>query len=83
MRAHLLATGRFVTVLPESVIRCNAKHWGLKALPVDLGVPSPSVAIITLKGRTAAPVTGLFIEQTREAAREISSAWGRKTSLSR
>jgi DNA-binding transcriptional LysR family regulator len=72
MRNHLLATGRFVTVLPESVIRYNARQWGLKALPIDLGVAPRSVAIITLKGRTLAPVTALFIQQTREAAQKIS-----------
>jgi DNA-binding transcriptional LysR family regulator len=72
MRNHLLATGRFVTVLPESVVRYNAKQWGLKALPIDLGVVPRSVAIITLKGRTLAPVTALFIQQAREAAQKIS-----------
>lgn len=72
MRNHLLATGRFVTVFPESVIRYNAKQWGLKVLPIDLGVTPRSVAVITLKGRTLAPVTGLFIQQTREVAQKIS-----------
>ena len=74
MRNHLLATGRFVTVLPDSVIRYNAKQWGLKALPIDLGVTPRSVAIITLKGRTLAPVAGLFIKETREVAQQISPA---------
>ena len=74
MRNHLLATGRFITVLPESVIRYNAKQWGLKALPLQLGVTPRAVAVVTLKGRTLAPVVGLFIQQVREAARKISSA---------
>ena len=73
MRNHLLTTGRFVTVLPDSVIRYNARQWGLKALPVDLGVAPRSVAIITLKGRTLAPVVELLIQQTREASQKISS----------
>lgn len=79
MRNHLLGTGRFITVLPDSVIRYNAKQWGLKALPIDLGVAPRSVAIITLKGRTVAPVTELFIQQTRETAQSISSAASRKS----
>ena len=74
MRNHLLATGRFVTVLPDSVIRYNAKQWGLKALPIDLRVTPRSVAIITLKGRTLAPVAGLFIKETHEVAQQISPA---------
>ena len=73
MRNHLLATGRFITVLPESVIRYNARQWGLKALPLDLGVTPRSVAILTLRGRTVAPAAELFIHQTREAAQKISS----------
>lgn len=56
MRNHLLATGRFLTVLPDSVLRYNAKQWSLKALPVDLGVKARSVAIVTLKNRTLSPV---------------------------
>lgn len=74
MRNHLLATGRFVTVLPDSVVRYNAKQWGLKALPLELGVKPRSVAIVTLKNRTIAPVAGLFIEQAREVAKTISVA---------
>ena len=43
LRNHLLATGRFLTVLPDSVLRYNAKQWALKALPVDLGVKPRSI----------------------------------------
>jgi DNA-binding transcriptional LysR family regulator len=74
MRNHLLATGRFITVLPESVIRYNARQWGLKALPLDLKVTPRAVAMLTLKGRTVAPVPALFIQQVREAAQKVSPA---------
>jgi DNA-binding transcriptional LysR family regulator len=84
MRNHLLTTGRFVTVLPESVIRYNARQWGLKALPLDLGVAPRSVAIMTLKGRTVAPVARLFMQQVREAAQKLSStSKQRKAALNR
>jgi hypothetical protein len=49
LRNHLLATGRFLTVRPDSVLRYNAQRWSLKALPVDLGVKPRAVAILTLK----------------------------------
>ncbi len=38
VRMHLLATGRFLTVLQGSVLRFNAKRWSLKALPIDLRI---------------------------------------------
>ena len=73
LRNHLLATGRFLTVLPESVLRYNAKLWSLKALPVDLGVKARSVAILTLKKRTPSPVVQLFVEHVRAVARTMSA----------
>jgi len=76
LRNHLLATGRFLTVLPDSVLRYNAKLWSLKALPIDLGVKPRSVAILTLKNRTASPVVQLFVEHVRAVAKTISARSG-------
>jgi DNA-binding transcriptional LysR family regulator len=73
MRNHLLATGRFLTVLPDSVLRYNAKQWSLKALPVDLGVKARSAAIVTLKNRTLSPVVQLFVEHLRAVAKTMSA----------
>jgi DNA-binding transcriptional LysR family regulator len=74
LRNHLLATGRFLTVLPDSVLRYNAKRWSLKALPVDLGVKPRAVAILTLKNRTVSPVVQLFIEHVRTVAKTMFAA---------
>jgi DNA-binding transcriptional LysR family regulator len=71
LRNHLLATGRFLTVLPLSVLRYNAKLWSLKALPIDLGVKPRSVAILTLRNRIPSPVVQLFIEAVRGIAKTI------------
>lgn len=71
LRNHLLATGRFLTVLPASVLRYNAKQWSLKALPVDLGVKPASIAIVTLKNRTVSPVVQLFVEQVRAVVKTM------------
>lgn len=81
LRNHLLATGRFLSVLPNSVFRYNAKQWSLKALPVDLGVKPRAVAIITLKNRTVSPVVRLFVEHVRAVAKTMfaPSASGRGT----
>jgi len=71
LRNHLLATGRFLDVLPDSVLRYNAKQWSLKALPVDLGVKPRSIAIITLKNRSVSPVVQLFVEHLRLVAKSM------------
>jgi len=71
LRNHLLGTGRFLTVLPDSVLRYSAKQWSLKALPVDLGVEPRSVAIVTLKNRTVSPVVQLFVEHVRAVAKTM------------
>jgi len=71
LRNYLLATGRFLTVLPSSVLHYNAKQWSVKALPIDLRIKPPSIAIMTLKHRTLSQVVQLFIEQLREAAKPM------------
>jgi DNA-binding transcriptional LysR family regulator len=74
LRNHLLATGRFLTVLPDSVLRYNAKQWALKVLPIDLGVKPLSIAVVTLKNRTVSPVVGLFVEHVRAVAKTMFAA---------
>jgi DNA-binding transcriptional LysR family regulator len=76
LRNHLLATGRFLTILPDSVLRYDAKQWSLKVLPVELGVKLRSVAIITLKNRTVSPVVQLFAAQVRAVAKTMFSQSG-------
>jgi DNA-binding transcriptional LysR family regulator len=74
LRNRLLATGRFVSVLPHSVLRPNAKQWSLKALPIDLAVKPRSIAIVMLKNRTVSPVVALFAEHVRAVAKSMSAA---------
>lgn len=74
IRFHLLSTGRFLTVLHGSVLQFNAKHWSLKALPVDLPLRPMPIAIFTLKNRTISPVVQLFIEHAHEVAKLMPAA---------
>jgi DNA-binding transcriptional LysR family regulator len=71
LRNHLLATGRFLSVLADSVFRYNARQWSLKALPIDLRIRPLPVAIVTLRNRTVSPVVQLFIEQVRAVAKTM------------
>jgi DNA-binding transcriptional LysR family regulator len=68
---HLLATGRFVTMLPESMLHFG-RHLSLKLLPVRLrGAPYPP-GIVTLKNRTLSPLAQLFIKCAREVAKPLA-----------
>ena len=69
LRNQLLATGRYLTVLPASVLRYNARQWSLKALPIDLHMKPMSVTLITLNNRTVSPAVQIFIDQARAVAK--------------
>jgi DNA-binding transcriptional LysR family regulator len=68
MRNHLLATGRFVTVLPASVLQYNASQWALRTLPIKLRTTPRPIAAIVLKNRSISPPVQLFIEHLRQRA---------------
>lgn len=74
IRTQLVATGRFLTILPGSMLRANAERWALKALPIKLDALSLPVAIFKLKHRTASPVVEKFIEHVRAAAKSMATA---------
>lgn len=69
MRNHLLATGRFLTVLPASVLGYNEKQWALRALPVKLRARPRPIAIIMLKNRSISPAVQLFVDHLRMTAK--------------
>ena len=51
--------GRFLIVLPESMIRFRAKNLPLKVLPVKLPARQLPVVIVTMKNRTLSQVLGI------------------------
>jgi DNA-binding transcriptional LysR family regulator len=57
---QLVITGRFVAMVPWSVLRFSGKSWPLKILPIKL--PERPVVIARLKNRTLSPVAQAFIE---------------------
>jgi DNA-binding transcriptional LysR family regulator len=67
---HLLATGRFLSLFPTSVLRTATQQWSIKMLPFDLRAKAQPIAILTLKNRTLNAVTQLFIEELRAVAKE-------------
>jgi DNA-binding transcriptional LysR family regulator len=68
LRLQMLASGKYITAFPPSLVDHNAERWSLKILPIDLGKKLP-VAIVALKHRTVSPAVRLFIEHARMAAK--------------
>ena len=72
VRMSLLATNRYLTILPESTLRFPATHPRIKRVPVELPLRPMPIGIITLKNRTLSPATQLFIDAAREMAKPLS-----------
>lgn len=68
-RMSLVATGRFVTILPASALKFPGPRPEIKALPLDLPKARAPSGIVTLKTRELSPVAQLFIDCAREVAR--------------
>jgi DNA-binding transcriptional LysR family regulator len=74
LRMSLLATGRFLTILPASALKFPTRRTELKVLPVELPMARLPVGIVTLKNRTISPVAQLFID----CARKVTKSFAKK-----
>ena len=74
LRNTLLASGRYVALMPGSVLRFSAERFALRALPIHLPPIDDPIAVVTLKHRTLSPVAQLFVECAREVARPLAKS---------
>jgi DNA-binding transcriptional LysR family regulator len=72
MHNALLASGPYLAMRPEFMVRVGDKHPSIKVLPVRLPVTPEPVGIITLKARTIGPVARLFIDGVREITKSMA-----------
>jgi DNA-binding transcriptional LysR family regulator len=72
LRYGLLATGRFVTMIPESVLHYGPERAPICVLPIKLPRWHVPTGVITLKDRTLSPLARLFIESLRELAKPLA-----------
>jgi DNA-binding transcriptional LysR family regulator len=72
LRISLLATGRFLTIFPTSVLRFAARRADIKVLPMQLPMARVSLGVVTLKGRTLSPVAQLFINFARQVGKPLA-----------
>jgi DNA-binding transcriptional LysR family regulator len=72
LRANMVATGKFITTFPRSVVDLYADRLGLKVLPVDLPNSNWPVKIATLRNRMLSAVVERFIACARDTARSAT-----------
>ena|SRR5438270_1045067 len=68
----LVTSGRFLAMLPTSVLWFNPARSSVKVLPVKLPATPWPIGIITLKDRTISPVVQLFIDCARAVAKPLT-----------
>jgi DNA-binding transcriptional LysR family regulator len=71
LRTTLLATGRFLSMVPRVVMQFPPKNRLLRTLPIDLPGTERPLALVTLKNRTLNPLAQLFADYARDAAKRL------------
>src|SRR5579862_137699 len=66
MRAALLERGDLLSAFPPDLL---GHYPSIRALSVELGLPTRPIAIVTLKNRALSPAAELFISEMRTAAK--------------
>jgi DNA-binding transcriptional LysR family regulator len=74
VRTSLLATGRFLAIIPASVLRFGPAPSAIKVLPCALPPSIQPVAVTTLRNRMLSPTAKLFIESARELAGPVAKS---------
>jgi DNA-binding transcriptional LysR family regulator len=83
LRARLIVGSPYLGMFLTSALRrLIADRYALTSLPVDLGAPPWSFAIVTLKNRTLSPVVERFLACVREVAASLDGNQGRRASRS-
>ena len=65
VRTRLVESGRFLTMLPKSILHFGDKRRGLKTLPVASPLKPQAAEVTTLKSRTPNAVARILIEELR------------------
>lgn len=73
IRANLLRTGRYLSIVPAFWLQFPDRHPFIRKLPIELPVASGPIGIATLKNRKPSPVVQRFIECAREVAKPLAT----------
>ena len=72
VRMSFLATGRYLTIFADLILRFPTKRPEIKVLPIELPMARVPIGIVTLKNRTLSPAAQLFINSAREVAKPLA-----------
>jgi DNA-binding transcriptional LysR family regulator len=72
MRNALLASGRFLTIVPSSLLRFSGHEPTAKPLPIELPIARRPIGAMTLKNRMLNPLAQLFIDCARDLAKQLA-----------
>jgi len=79
LRYALLATGRFVTMIPDPVLYYGPRRALVRILPIKLPRWHVPTSVITLKGRTLSPLAQLFIDCVHELSKPLARTTSART----
>ena len=68
LHMRLIETGRWLGLIPVSVMRFGGKRMRIKVLPIKVLSPPAPVGFITVKDRTLSPLAERFIDCSRKVA---------------
>jgi DNA-binding transcriptional LysR family regulator len=70
---RLVATGRWLSLIPVSGMRFGGKQMHIKVLPIKVLSPPAPIGFVTVKNRTLTPLADRFIECARKIANSDSA----------
>jgi DNA-binding transcriptional LysR family regulator len=73
LRNSLLATGRFLTMIPASALRFGPEYKLVKVLPIEIPRWRLPIAMISLRNRTLSPAAELFMACAREISKPLAN----------
>ena len=74
LRNTLLATGRFLTILPSFTLKLAGKDSPFRALPLELPGTRRAVGVVRLANRSLSPLGELFLDQVRSVTKPLAAS---------
>jgi DNA-binding transcriptional LysR family regulator len=68
LQLRLIETGRWLSLIPASVMRFGSKQMHIKVLPIKILAPPAPIGFVRVEDRTLTPLAERFIECSRKVA---------------
>lgn len=74
LRFKLLASGQFITLMPDSLLHFSTHRSSMRILPIELPRWRTPTMILTLQDRVLGPAAGIFLDKVRTLARPLGAS---------